>query len=218
MDILASYFDAEKQNKIKQYQLLNQYVQKGQTVLAGSSLMEQFPIYEFLQTQPIRGAVYNRGIGGTTTIEYLAVLDTCIVDLQPARVFLNIGTNDISGEDYQENGLIARYRLIVETIQARLPQARLYLMAYYPVNELHDFGNPYAREWLKTRTNARIRSANAAIEALAGRFGCRSIDLNAGLLDEQGQLKAEYSIEGVHLYANGYRVIFEALLPYLLED
>ncbi len=32
---------------------------------------------------------------------------------------------------------------------------------------------------------------------------------------ERGMLKAEYTIEGVHMYANGYRVVLENLKRYL---
>jgi lysophospholipase L1-like esterase len=217
MDPLAEYFEQDKREKIRRYQILNAFVKKGQTVLVGSSLMEQFPVYEFLQTHPIPHTVYNRGIGGITTLDQLDLLEVCIFDLEPARIFMNIGTNDINGEDYLEDGLVARYRAILEQIKSRLPQAAINLLAYYPVNELDDFGNPDAREWLKTRTNRRIGSANARIEQLAGDLGCRYLNLNAGLLDERQQLKKEYSVEGVHIYANGYQVVFDALLPYFLD-
>ena len=43
------------------------------------------------------------------------------------------------------------------------------------------------------------------------------MDLNAGLLDEKGQLKAEYTIEGMHMYADGYWQVLERLLPKLRE-
>jgi lysophospholipase L1-like esterase len=218
MDPLADYFDFEKREKIKHYKILNQYVKKGQILFVGSSLMEQFPLYEFLQTHPVQKTIYNRGIGGATTSELMDVLDTCVFDLEPAKIFLNIGTNDINGEDYQEAGLISRYRAILEKIMARLPESVLYLMAYYPVNELDDFGNPFAKEWLKTRTNRRINNANTQIEILAAQLGCRFVNVNAGLLDDQCQLKKEYTVEGVHMYANAYRVIFDALLPYILEE
>ena len=44
MDLLAEYFEQDKREKIRRYQILNAFVKKGQTVLVGSSLMEQFPI------------------------------------------------------------------------------------------------------------------------------------------------------------------------------
>ena len=41
------------------------------------------------------------------------------------------------------------------------------------------------------------------------------IDANAGLCDADGNLKAEYTVEGMHMYANGYRAVLQNLLPTL---
>lgn len=46
---IRQHLQREKAEKIRRIRHLNPYVQKGQIVFAGSSLMEQFPIYEFLQ-------------------------------------------------------------------------------------------------------------------------------------------------------------------------
>ena len=61
---------------------------------------------------------------------------------------------------------------------------------------------------LRIRTNERIREANAAVEALAAQRGHRYIDVNSPLTDDQGRLKAEYTIEGMHIYEEGYRAIW----------
>lgn len=84
----------EKQIKRERFRRLNPYAKKGAVVFAGSSLMEQFPLYEFLQDDDLHCTLYNRGIGGFTTTELLEAMDECILELQPAHLFLNIGTND----------------------------------------------------------------------------------------------------------------------------
>lgn len=63
--LLKGFADHEKKDKLKRYHILNQYVKKGQILFTGSSLMEQFPIYEFLQNYDINETIYNRGMGGT---------------------------------------------------------------------------------------------------------------------------------------------------------
>ena len=90
----------EKQIKRERFRRLNPYAKKGAVVFAGSSLMEQFPLYEFLQDDDLHCTLYNRGIGGFTTTELLEAMDECILELQPAHLFLNIGTNDLNGPDY----------------------------------------------------------------------------------------------------------------------
>ena len=66
-----------------------------------------------------------------------------------------------------------------------------------------------------TRTNENITIANAAVEKLAEKMGCRFINVNRGLTDERGKLKKEFTIEGIHMYANGYQVVLENLKQYL---
>jgi len=36
-------------------------------------------------------------------------------------------------------------------------------------------------------------------------------------MDEQGRLKAEYTIEGVHMNEKGYRAIFDDVMRYVME-
>ena len=66
-----------------------------------------------------------------------------------------------------------------------------------------------------TRTNENISIANEAVEKLAQKLGCHFINVNKGLTDEQGKLKKEYTIEGIHMYANGYQVVLDNLKAYL---
>lgn len=206
----------EKEDKLARFRHLNPFVRKGQIVFAGSSLMEQFPIYEFLLDFQLPYTVYNRGVGGFTTDEFYAALEDCVFALEPAHLFLNIGTNDLNGPEYRLSRLLDNYEKILQAIRGRLPATRLYLMAYYPVNPAVAT-IPHMQEIFRHRTNARIREASEGVQALAARYGARFLDCNAGLTDADGNLKAEYTIEGMHMYANGYKPVLDALLPVLQE-
>ena len=206
-----------KLDKIERFKRLNRYVQPGQILFVGSSLMEQFPIYEFLLDFDLPFKIYNRGIGGYTTAELLETMDVCIYDLKPAHVFINIGTNDMNGSDYDKEALIQRYAKILEGIREHLPQATVTMLAYYPVNPVVAEREPLIKKALEYRTNARVQEANEAVHALAERFGARYLDLNAPLRDEQGHLKEEFTIEGMHMYANGYKPVLDQLIPVLRE-
>ncbi len=154
------------------------------------------------------------GIGGFTTTELLEAMDECSLELQPAHLFLNIGTNDLNGPDYDRAAMLGRYEEIVQQIRKKLPETKLYLLAYYPVNPTvaEDPGLIKCFHW---RTNERIREASEGVQALARKYGAEFLDLNKDLYDAAGNLKAEYTIEGMHLYANGYRPVMDALLPLL---
>ena len=206
-----------KADKLERFRRLNPYVKPGQILFVGSSLMEQFPIYEFLQDFDLPCKIYNRGIGGYTTQELLESMDVCVYDLRPAHVFINIGTNDLNGPDYRQEDLIERHARILQGIREHLPEARLYLLAYYPVSTEVGGRNPFMRELLRYRTNARIHAANDAVRALAEQFGAEFLDLNGPLCDAKGELKAEYTVEGTHMYANGYKPVLEQPLPLLKE-
>lgn len=217
MEQIMGYFEQEKADKVKRYHILNEFTKKGQILFTGSSLMEQFPIYEFLQDYDIKETIYNRGIGGYTTAEMLQVMDTMVFDLEPSKIFINIGSNDLNTPDYRKNELIERYESILKQMIERLPQAMIYVVAYYPVNGDYDFGNESMKEALKVRTNARINEANEALEQMVHRYNLKYININQKLYDEYGNLKNEYSIEGMHMYANGYHAILEDLLKYVRE-
>lgn len=220
VDNLEEFFHAqmarEQQDKLERYRILNQNVKKGETLFTGSSLMEQFPINELLMTNGMTNVIYNRGIGGFTTADMLAHMEEMIFALEPSRIFINIGTNDIGSPDYQLPKLMENYEKILTQIRERLPQAEIFMMAYYPVNETDKLGD---QEWAKTmfatRTNENILLANEAAEKLAEKMGCKFINVNEGLTDERGKLKKEFTIEGIHMYANGYQVVLDNLKKYL---
>ena len=71
---------------------------------------------------------------------------------------------------------------------------------------------------LLIRTNEKIKAANEQVKKLAEKHGQRYIDVNAPLTDGQGRLKAEYTIEGMHIKPEGYRAIFDDVMKYVNEQ
>ncbi|MEK4047748.1 GDSL-type esterase/lipase family protein [Paenibacillus sp. FSL H8-0048] len=210
----------EKEEKVKKYSILNTLALQGQTVLAGSSLMEFFPVNELQQTLEKRTVIYNRGIAGYVTRELLEALEVCVLELAPSRLFINIGTNDISSADgeYELGKLLANYNEILTRIGERLPECKVYVMAYYPVNAKAEFpgmDEELRANYFRTRTNAALLEANRAVEELAVKHGYEFINVNEGLMDAEGNLKEEYTMDGVHMYANGYAVVLNNLKGYL---
>jgi len=210
-------FLREKMEKVEKYRILNQYVKKGEILFVGSSLMEGFPINEFLLDFDVNAKIYNRGISGYVTDELIKVMETCIFDLAPSKIFINIGTNDIAQEGYTVERLIQNYTYILSEIKSRLPETIIYVMAYYPINGLDDFEGKSDKSWFIQRSNANILKANEKVKEMTLSMNGRYINVNKGLYNEEGQLKKEFTIEGVHMYANGYKAVWDELLPYILE-
>lgn len=205
----------DKQEKIANYREKNKYIIPGQIVCAGSSLMEMFPVEKLMAETDGKLTIYNRGIGGFVTRELLDALDVCILDLKPRRLFLNIGTNDLSDASIALAEIMERYDRILNRVEAALPQAEIYLMAYYPVN--YEVAAEEMKPCLLVRTNEKIMQANEEVKKLAKQHGAKYIDINDALKDGQGRLKAEYTIEGMHIREEGYRAIWPDFFAYASE-
>ena len=117
-----------KEEKAARFQKLNQNIQKGQILCAGSSLMEMFPVEKFIKEEYPGTIIYNRGIGGYITDELLEHLDVCVLDLQPSRLFINIGTNDLSNPDVTIDGLMKKYDEILCRIEEAIPGIEILMM------------------------------------------------------------------------------------------
>lgn len=214
----AAHAREEQANKVKNYRILNRTAKKGAILFTGSSLMEQFPICELARSAGIDRLIYNRGIGGYTTDDFLREIDTVLLDLAPERVFINIGTNDMTDRVYGArwmDHLEANYEKILQIAKAGIPKAMLYCMAYYPTNHHLPVRHDWSDAMLKDRTAENIAECNRRVKRLAEKYGYCYINANDGLSDERGEQKAEFAIDGVHMYASAYEIVFENLKPYL---
>lgn len=204
------------EEKLEHYREQNRFVKKGRILFVGSSLMEMFPVEKLLKEAGYEETVYNRGIGGYTCKDLLETLDVCVLDLVPRRIFINIGTNDLTNPDLTVDEIMEQYEEIIHCIEEHLPQAEIYMMAYYPVN--YEAAAEEMKPVLKIRTNEKITLACEQVKKIAEKHHCRYIDVNEKLKDEKGRLKAEYTLEGLHINEEGYRALIPDLLPYVKEE
>ena len=167
MDFFQSFMRQQQEQLRKKYGIMNEYAKKGEVLLVGSSLMEHFPLNELAQSMGMTTVVYNRGIGGYKTMDLWNAREECIFGLSPRKIFINIGTNDIGDHAYRQEKLLEEYRMLLTEIKTRLPETKVYVMAYYPVNTVDDFGLPKERrtDLFLTRTNEAIERANEAVQA-----------------------------------------------------
>ncbi|MBO5521192.1 MAG: lipase [Eubacterium sp.] len=213
-----AFMKRQQEKAVRNFRILNRTAIKGGVLFTGSSLMEMFPICEMALSAGITIPIYNRGIGGTTTDDFLREIDAVLLGLKPSKVFINIGTNDMNSARYGENWmdrLIKNYEEILRIASEKIPEAEFYLMAYYPANLHLPWQTPESISWMVDRTPENIAECNRRVQALAEKFNMHYIDVNDGLCDENGEQKAEFAMDGVHMYANGYEIVFNNLRPYL---
>ncbi len=183
--------------KIKEFNAMK--LPEGSIVFLGDSITEFVNFDEFLPAYH----VINRGIAGDTTSGILRRLGE-VISLRPRKLFLLIGTNDI-GMDILTAPIVRNIREIVSRVQAKSPETRIYLQAIFPTR-----GNV-------NRHNALIQELNAEIKAIAQEKHCTFIDLYPLLLDSDGELAEEYTIDGLHLSDSGNARWMAHIVPYLDE-
>lgn len=208
---------ARFQNELlNRYTADNQIAKKGQIVFVGSSSMEIFPIDRMQQNLHLDKVIYNRGVRATTTADLLNHMGTLIFDLEPDKIFINIGSNDI-GFNVPDAVFLANYDKILHKIKERLPATVVYVMAYYPINTVDDFGEEKEEHnrLYAHRSNALLETANANVEQLAQKYGYPFINVNAGLADTEGNLKKELTFDGAHLLPAAYEILLENMKKYL---
>ena len=211
-NFIKDFFDGMNRDKLRKYHELNQIAEKGQTVCAGSSLMEFFPINEMLMNMGSTKKVYNRGMAAFTIDQYDEVLDVCVLELQPSRLFINIGSNDLSLPGDAVGNLVRKYRALLERIMAALPRCRITMMAFYPCR---DEDPAPQMEGRVPRTMALVNQANGQLKKLAEELGCGWLDCNAPLLAEDGMLREDIMTDAIHFSPMGYAEVLKILEPHL---
>lgn len=196
--------------KARYYHELNRTAVKGQIILAGSSLMELFPSTEMLMSRRSNKIVYNRGISGMTIQEYHEVLTECVLELEPTKLFINIGSNDLNLPGDTIGNLVKGYETLLNEITTALPACEITLMAYYPCRE--DGQGP--EDGRIRRTMKNVYKANLCVQDLADRKGFRFVDFTDLLVDKEGYLDASIAIDAVHFYPSGYERVLNRLETY----
>jgi lysophospholipase L1-like esterase len=136
--------------------------------------------------------VLNRGIGGDTTQDVLDRVEQ-IYALQPARLFLMIGVNDLNQGVAIETTL-ANYRELFDGFARNLPETRVFVQSVLPVSA----------RWRTGAKNADIDRLNEFLRAESTARGYTFVDLHAQFSDGSGALRAELSNDGIHLLGTGY--------------
>lgn len=194
--------------KAKQFEKFNQFANKNEIIFLGDSLTEFYQIEEFFHGIPI----YNRGIASDTTDGVLERLDSNVILLEPKKVFIQIGTNDYKKKknDYIYNNIVR----IVERLKDGVEGVEIYLISLYPVNHK---AKAYSRFFTGPRRNNTIIELNYKLENYCDENKIKYIDVYSKLIDKDGNLDKQYTIEGLHISYEGYKIITDILMPYIQE-
>ena len=195
----------KEQAKIQtKYRELNQVsVLEPDIIFIGDSIVEYYPLQELFGTAK---TIVNRGIRGYQTRLLLENLDAHLYGDAVDQIVLLIGTNDI-GKNIPMNEALDNLERVIQSITRDYPLSQIKLLSILPVNE----GERY-KQTVYIRTNEKIREWNQAYEALTSAYmQVDFVPVYDSLIDSEGQLKKDYTTDGLHLSVAGYQALSEAL-------
>jgi lysophospholipase L1-like esterase len=135
--------------------------------------------------------VINRGIAGDITFGVLKRLDN-IVSLQPSKLFLLIGINDI-GKDIPDAVIAGNIKKIILRLQKESPSTKIYVESILPVNpDIPNFPQHYDKQ-------VHVLSTNKLIMKVAEETHCPFINIHDLFTDSNGRLDAKLTSDGLHL-------------------
>lgn len=194
-------------NNFKEIELKEVINEKKKIVFAGDSITDRYDLNKFYQYDD--KLIINSGIGGYTTVNIINRFHNLIEQHQADKMFLMIGTNDI-GKSYSEDSIIENIITIIEMTKEKSPNTKIYVESIYPVN-LSKRPND------KKRNNEIIQRLNARIKTYCEENGLTYLDIFSLLIDGEGNLKSEYTEDGLHLTDDAYALITNYLKPYVEE-
>ncbi|QYX34074.1 G-D-S-L family lipolytic protein [Sphaerospermopsis torques-reginae ITEP-024] len=176
------------------------------TILAGDFLSLWFPP----DLLPEGKNWLNQGISSETSEGLLKRLD--LFDrTKPEVILVMIGINDlIRGVGDEE--ILANQKQIIRYLRRTHPKAKIILQSILPHGG--EEATWEGREKLLAIPNSRIRKLNEELEKIANQQRIKYVNLHPLFTDKQGDLRREFSTDGLHLNPQGYTVWRTALQIY----
>ena len=180
-------------------------------VFLGDSITDWYDLDKYFEGLP----VVNSGVSGYSTSNILNHMNKMVYQYNPSKVFILIGINDLELK-VDDDVVVNNIRKIVQGIKKNRRYAKIYVESIYPINNSEDDkiegsiinGN---------RKNSDIIDINNKLVKLTKEEGATYIDLHKELVDDNGLLKIEYTVDGLHLSSEGYEKVTEVLRKYINE-
>ena len=208
---MGVFIQGRYESRIENWKLTNKLIPEKGIVFIGDSITEDFMMNEYFQDF----YVINRGIFGDTTSGVLDRMNESVYELAPVKVFILIGTNDLEKTNDSPEIIAGRIIKITEKIKSEGKNTKIYIQSVYPVNKTNN--KKIKKTEVGKRNNKKISEINKLLEAAADGKTVIYIDVYRELIDEENNLDIKYTLEGLHLNAEGYKKVSQLLLPYLKD-
>ena len=161
--------------------------------------------------------VVNSGTSGFRTTDILEHLYDYVYIYNPTKVFLLIGTNDIAFTDITNEDLVKNIAKIISEIKKNRAHSQIYVESIYPVNR-NTNNDIVDAEMVGNRKNERIQEINKEIKDLCKEKNIKYINMYDKLTDENGDLNLKYTVDGLHISDEGYKIITKVIMKYIEKE
>ena len=180
-------------------------VKKDKIIFLGDSITHRYDLKKYYDNKNI----INQGVEGDTTEDIINRLQTSIYDYNVRKVILLIGTNDIGiGKDPIEN-----IKLIINKIKSYDNSIEIIVESIYPINNTKN--SKIKKDVIGARNNEKIKETNKKIKEICKEKNITYVNVYDELTDKNGNLKLEYTVEGLHISDEGYKKITNILNKYV---
>ncbi|MEH2264109.1 SGNH/GDSL hydrolase family protein [Nostoc sp.] len=176
------------------------------TILAGDSLSLWFPS----ELLPEGKNWLNQGISGETSnglLKRLKIFDRT----QPEVIFVMIGINDLI-RGISDGEILDNQRQIINYLRKTHPTAQIVVQSILP--HAAEEATWKGRDKLLAVANSRIQGLNQQLQSISTKKGVKYLDLYPLFTNKQGNLRREFTTDGLHLSPEGYIVWRSALQIY----
>ncbi len=186
---------------------LTQIAKQGGLLFLGDSLIQLYDTNAFFSGM----FTHNRGVGGNTTSQIIERLPTSVYPVCPEQIILLAGTNDLN-KQAQARATFEGIAKVCALIKENLPNTALYAISLLPVN---DKVSKVSKAIVGKRRNSDIVEVNKHLSSFCTEQNIGFINAYPALLDSQGNLSPQYSLDGLHINFKGYKVLTEQILACL---
>lgn len=166
------------EDEMETYRELNSITEAGGVVLFGSNTFAALPIGELTQAFRITEPIYNRSIKDVRIDQIESYLKVCLYDLNPRKIFVNMGDVDVLDENVDADNFISKYEWLLYMIHTKT-QASIYIVP------------------IVSDSQAAFR-INERLKALASQTGCKYIDVS-GVLESKRPTLRLFELLKVHM-------------------
>lgn len=201
--------------KTEQYAQLAELAPQNATVFFGDSITEYCSVENIYAeySQKSASPIINRGISAETTDNMLKRVEDSVIVMQPRNLVMLMGVNDLS-QGVPQDQILYNIRSIINLVQEKSPETNIVLQAVYPTGAERD--SLYENFQLKGRDSSTVAEFNRKLAAMAEEENVRFLDLTEILSDENGNLREDYTFDGLHPNTAGYLAVRDKIVAELL--